>query len=618
MFTSRFLAASLLGATALAAATPATAQRVTRIVAFGDSFADTGNAVSLLLASPLTPPATKAQIQALYPTGRFSGGTNYIDTLSQILGAPSVNFAVGGALTGGTNAFAGLPGLSQEVGIFGSNSTPPGTTFPIANGFRNGDLVAVSISANDSRAYYNANPGATAAQASAAAASSVANATANLNALVAAGAPTISFLAVDSSSAPDLLPNPSGQVLAKAFSTSFNTGIQPVLAGYAANGVTVHYLDDVSVLNKVLANPAAFGITTTYCPGAPAPTCFISSKGYLFYADGIHLTSDGSAILARYVAAQLRAPLTLQASSDVALDTARQFGRTLSTRMDLGSPRDGEQLSGVRLFAVGDSFTRKVGASFTNDQFKVTSVGGTVGLEAGFAGGTAGIAANYSRPRARFGNDAARIQSHSMQIGGFASFGLAGGFAQGYVGYGRDKHRITRTGVIDNLSARPGGNHWLAGAKAGYLMPMGGLRVGPVVGLDYAKAKVNRYMEAGDAALTLNVGSQRFSSLRGDAGLELRGDLGSAGMHFRPFAAIMAEKDFKGDSRTTYYALTAAPTIINHYRFADASKKIYTRASAGLSAGLSTAISIDAGVSGTFGKRQGDETSAQVGLNVGF
>ncbi|MDP9163480.1 MAG: hypothetical protein M3N06_05220, partial [Pseudomonadota bacterium] len=63
MTTRRLLAATLLGATALAAANPASAQRVTRIVAFGDSYADTGNATQLLLSSPFVSPATKAQIQ---------------------------------------------------------------------------------------------------------------------------------------------------------------------------------------------------------------------------------------------------------------------------------------------------------------------------------------------------------------------------------------------------------------------------------------------------------------------------------------------------------------------------------------------------------------------------
>src|SRR5687768_4406 len=96
---TKIMRRALIGASTLAfvtlAATPAAAQRVERIVAMGDSLADTGNALQLLLASPLVPPATKAQLLQLYPSGRFSGGTNYIDSLSLLLNAPVINYAVG-------------------------------------------------------------------------------------------------------------------------------------------------------------------------------------------------------------------------------------------------------------------------------------------------------------------------------------------------------------------------------------------------------------------------------------------------------------------------------------------------------------------------------------------
>ena len=86
-----------------------------------------------------------------------------------------------------------------------------------------------------------------------------------------------------------------------------------------------------------------------------------------------------------------------------------------------------------------------------------------------------------------------------MQLGGYAAMRFGGGFAQGYLGYGKDDHDIRRQGVVDNMSADADGTHWVAGAKAGYLMPFGPVRVGPVVGLDYARAKVDGYSEDGDA-----------------------------------------------------------------------------------------------------------------------
>jgi phospholipase/lecithinase/hemolysin/uncharacterized protein YhjY with autotransporter beta-barrel domain len=616
-----FLRRALIGASTLAltafAASPASAQEVDRIIAFGDSLADTGNALQLLLASPFVPPATKAQLQQLYPSGRFSGGTNYIDTLSEILNAPVLNYAVGGAQTGALNQFTGLPGFTQETGIFLSGTTPPGTIFPPNGGFQDGDLLALSIGVNDGRAFYQTNPGATIAQAQAAALVSVTNATNNLNLLVAAGPPTISYVALNAGLTPDVLGTPSLAALGNAFSTTFNNGFQATLAGYAADGVIVHYLDGATVLANVAANPGAYGITNLYCPPIPSPTCIINSTGYLFYADGIHPTSDGMRIIAHYVATQLQAPLTLQATSDLGLDTARQFGRTLSGRANLAGTGDDEAKPGLQAFIVGDSFSRDVDANHGTDPFDIDTVGVTGGAAFGFTGGVAGVAVNVSRPKAKFidNND---THTKTWQVGAFAGTTIQGVIAQGYVGYGRDDHEIEREGVVDKLEAQADGSHWLAGVKAGYLLPMGGVRVGPVVALDYAKAKVDGYTEEGDAALTLDVDSVSARSLTGNLGLELRGKIDTGGIALRPFAAAGIEKDFIGDGRTVRFAQTSAPVIVNSWELEDRSKKAYGRLSGGAAAAILEGVSLDALVSGTVGRDDGDEVSAHLGLSFGF
>ncbi|MFC7535893.1 autotransporter domain-containing protein [Sphingomonas sp. GCM10030256] len=612
------LTGALLGASAIAftAAAPASAQRVDKIVSFGDSYADTGNAVAL------TPAAIRTQLQTLYPTGRFSGGTNYIDTLSQILNAPIENYAIGGAQTGTGNQNFGLPGFTQETQIFVTGTVPAGTTtFPVSNRvFEPGDLLAVSIGGNDARAYQQLNPTATTATAQAAAQLSVANATANLNALVGAGAPTISFLAGDTGRLPEIATNPAGAAIRSTFSTAFNTGIQGTLAGYAADGVVVHYLDLNAVLDNVIANPTAFGITNGIaCPVAPNPTCISTSgAGYLFYADALHLTSDGFEVVARYVAAQLQAPLTLAAPSDLALDTARQFGRTLTTRVDLGSPRDGEVGQGVRLFVTGDMFSRDNERTASTDPFDIDGVGGTAGLEAGFGNAVVGAAVNYTRARARFGAGIARDRSRTVQVGGFAGYALGPVFAQAHAGYGWDNHKLRRNGVVEGLRADADGNHWTLGGKAGYLMPMGAVRIGPVVALDYARAKVDGYTEEGDAALTLNVGRQRYTALTGNLGLEARSDFAGGGIALRPFVAAMVEKDFKGDGRIATFAQTSAPGIVNRWDLGERSKKAYARLTGGASAAILPGASLDAAASATFGKDEGEDVSAHVGFRLGF
>ena len=589
--------ASLLSLAAVAA--PAGAQQIDRIIVFGDSYADTGNALRLAGIPPLS--------TQIYTTGRFSGGSNYVDTLSDLLQVPQYNFAIGGASTTG-NGTTGLPGFPFEVQEFLAGGGTLG--FPtVDTTLTRSDLVALSIGGNDAR-YYQLGGG-TLAGAPAAAAASVTAFQQNFDLVMQKGSPTISFLAGNTALLPEIANDPSAQAVRAAFSGAYNSGAQQVLAGYAANGAIVHYLDLTTMLGSINANPAAFGIQGLTCPAIPDPTCIANSNApYLFYVDNLHLTSTGFAIVGRYVARQLAAPLTLQAPSDLGFDVARQWGRTLSSRGDLYG-RDAQP--GLRLYVLGDALQHDLGATSQNSAFEVRSVGATIGAEYGVPGGLVGIAGNYSRPKVNFGNDASRIRARSWQVGAYGSLSAGGLFGQAYVGYGRDRNRITRTGVVDDMTASPHGNHTVAGAKGGYLMSWGGLKAGPIVALDYARAKVDGYTEAGDAALTLNVSRQSLKAVTGQAGIEVRGDI--AGLH--PFVALTAERDFTGDDRLIAFSQTSAPVIVNQWAVTRG-KDTYGRLSGGASANLGGKISVDAFVSTTLGRDGGQEVGGNLGVKAKF
>ena len=595
----RALACASLAAIAVGS-TPASAQQIQRIIVFGDSYADIGNALRL---AGIDPASTQ-----IYTTGRFSGGSNYIDTLSNILQVPQFNFAIGGASTTG-NGTPGLPGLPFEVVEFNSGGGTLG--FPVVNTtLTRSDLVAVSIGGNDSR-FFQQNGG-TVAGASAAAQVSATAFQQNFDQVMAHGPATISFLAGDAGQLPEIANNPAGAAVRTAFSTAFNSDVQNTLAGYAQQGSIVHYLDLTTVGNEIKANPTAFGITNgIVCPAFPDPTCVVNSQGYLFYGDLLHLTSTGFAIVGEYVARQLAAPLTLQAPSDLGLDTARQWGRTLSSRGDLYGR--GKVEDGLRFYVLGDAYSRNVERSDQNSAFNIRGVGATLGAEYGIAGGLVGIAGNYTKPRVNFGNESARLRGHSWQIGAYGSIDVGGLFGQAYLGYGKDDPRITRTGVVQDMTASPNAHHVTAGAKAGYLMSFVGVGIGPVVALDYAKANVGSYTENGDPALTLNVGSQSLKAFTGQAGLEVRGDI--AGLH--PFADLTAEHQFSGNGRLISFSQTTSPVIVNHWAVSS-NRDTYGRASVGARADIIGGIGIDVSGSTTIGRNHGQEMGGQIGVNARF
>lgn len=619
MTKTRLLATSLLaGAAMVAMPSTAAAQRVDRIVAFGDSYADDGNLFEIIMVDPISTGA--------YTTGRFSGGSNYIDSLGARLSVPIDNFAIGGAraIGGNTNSgglppsMGGIPGFPTEIGAFLSGG---GGVFPTVSGtFGPNDLAAISIGGNDAR-FYQLNGG-TVAGAAAEAQLSAASAVAGIDALIGAGLQNLSVLYGDSGTLPesDLV---GGTAVRSAFSNAYNDALLNALGDRAANGVMVHALRLDAVANSVLSNLAEFGLVGEACP--TDTTCIISqqtSNQYLFYFDQLHLTSRGFDIVAQYVEKQLEAPLTIAASSELAVDNARAFGRVLSNRADIGAPRDGDMAEGLSIFIGGDAYSRNAPMTMVQDAMEIRSSGISAGLEYGFGNGTIGLVGRYSMPEAGYVGGHAEAEATSLSIGAFGSFAVGPIFAQGYLGLGSDDHEAEREGVemVEALEREADfdGDHFVAGAKLGYLANVGKFRIGPVVALDYASVDVDGYTESGDAALDLIVDDIDYSSLRGSVGVELRGDFAGGGVQVRPYGALTLEKELDGDGRVFNFAQTTSPNIVNSWDIGDADDSIYARLAGGLSAQIATSVRLDLSGTTTFSKDDGNETAANLALKIGF
>ncbi|HYI63547.1 MAG TPA: autotransporter domain-containing protein [Allosphingosinicella sp.] len=610
------LLCAALSVAALAAATPASAQRVTRIVAFGDSYADDGNLFELLgIPRP-----------AVYPNGRFSDGTNFVDTMSLLLGAPVDNFAIGGAFTGTGNINGpGIPGFVTEWQSFLAGGGP--SAFPRVNGtFGPNDLLVISIGGNDARAYERSlglNPSAAQisgliAGAPAQAAVRVTEATAGLNALVAAGARNITFLAGDVGRLPEVAGLPVAAV-GTAYATAFNTGMQAQLATLANRGVIVNYLDLNLIGDRVQANLAAFGLQSA---GACPIACVTTDPGllsrYLFYVDQVHLTSAGFAIVGRYAVRQLEAPLHLQGQAEVGLQTASSFGSTLLGRLDLSAARAGAaSAGGLHFYIAGNTASADRADTMQSLGYEMDTFGATAGAEYDIGGGAIfGAAVNYSRGEADMITGTGRAKARGWQAGIYGGWTGGGAFVEGYAGYGWLDYDIVRTAVIDDIAGETDGTALTAGGQAGYLFGLGGMRLGPVIGLRYARVEMDGFTETGDPVLTLNVQDQKTDSLVGSAGLELRGDLEVGGLAVRPYAQAALEQEFAGDSRTVRYALTAAPTIVNQWVLPDRPDDLYGRVTGGVNFDLTGALSVQVNASTTLSNDLGDDVSGFLALRL--
>ncbi len=612
---------TLLSATAVM---PAAAQTFDKVVAFGDSYADTGNVKALLTNAGLGSFFNSTE----YPTGRFSGGTNFVDTIASAYGVSQDNYAIGGAQAGTGNVAAQglLPGFAQQWTAFtqgGSTYTSVALSEPIyvsgqatvipSGGlqFARDDLAVFSVGGNDARGYRIG--GGTVAGADAAAATTAADATAGLDALVARGIRHMVWTAGDVGQLAEAIGQPSAAA-GTAFSVAYNSRMQAVLAPIARSGVQIAYVDITTIGQTVRADPARFGFidTTHACPQTCIGNPALQSQ-YLFYVDGVHLTSAGFALVGDYAVNQLGAPYGLRAVGDLPLLEARQFGQDMGNRLDLARD-DHSGRDGLSVFGNFDAAHQRRGADATADGYDYNSRGGLGGVEYKAGPTTGGLVFSYARGKIDGAGDD-RIRGRSYQIGGYAVADPGTFFSQGYIGYGWHRLDVRRTGVADPLTADPHATSLSAGGRVGWLPPTRFGRIGPVVGLDYAHARVKGYTEAGDAAATLIVSRQRIDTLVGSAGLEYRPALGA---RLSPWLRATAEKTLNGDGRDLSYAPTVAPTIVNGFAIGRTSERVYGAAAGGITAHLTPRLALDGSVRASIDRPDGHDVAGFAGLKLAF
>jgi len=271
----------------------AQANPITGIVSFGDSLSDVGNDS---IASGGTQPAPTAD----YYQGRFTNGPNWLDYLAHDLGvaapvaslAGGSNYAFGGASTGsGTTTYAPgeqVPNVDSQIAMYLSKNTPNA-----------GQLFTIWAGANNLLIGHQSDPTVPAQD--------IAK---EITTLAAAGAkqfliPNLPLLGE--------IPVSSGLTSAQrqgldAWSIGFNQTLQAEAAALQKSlGVQIHVADVQGLFQKVLANPAGYGLTNV---SGSAINPSLSGNGYLFW-DGEHPTTAADALLGELGAQSVPEPSTL-------------------------------------------------------------------------------------------------------------------------------------------------------------------------------------------------------------------------------------------------------------------------------------------------------------------
>ena len=301
----------LAGALVLAAAAPAAAgSAYTGIYSFGDSLSDAGNvfiATGGLVSAPGYQPAPP------YSLGRFSNGPVWTQILSAGLGlgaltptlAGGTDFAWGGATTGyglTLDPGAPVPTLLQQVQQF--SLSVGGKASPNA-------LYTFSIGANDLFSILESpldlgTPAGLAQALTLAAGAAQAEADAALTLRAEGARRLVVFDAPDLGKTPGVL-LAGGSAAATALSAYYNQQLFLDLLPVEAAGLTVIDLNTFKLIDKAVADPAAYGFTdvTDACYGGPytgGGSACVNPDKYLFW-DQLHPTFAAQLIIGQEAAA---------------------------------------------------------------------------------------------------------------------------------------------------------------------------------------------------------------------------------------------------------------------------------------------------------------------------
>jgi phospholipase/lecithinase/hemolysin len=270
----------------------ARAGSISAIYSFGDSLSDAGNAyIATGGAEPGAP----------YKNGEFSNGPVWVQDLAKSLGLPPVTASLAGGPTGTDYAVGGaisgnLPFLSAGAGDLPSQLAAFHATNPVAN--PNG-LYTLWIGSNDLADILATAP--STAQAALDVKAVITNIDTAIATLAGEGAKDFLVLTVpDLGKTPGAIATgPLGVAAASALSAEFDLGLESSLTGVP--GVKV--LDTYSLIDTIVADPAAFGFTDVtdpcltgevkYAGGTPCS----NPNQYLFW-DELHPTAAGHTIVA--------------------------------------------------------------------------------------------------------------------------------------------------------------------------------------------------------------------------------------------------------------------------------------------------------------------------------
>ncbi|AIY42197.1 Phospholipase/lecithinase/hemolysin [Collimonas arenae] len=339
-------------------------------------------------------------------------------------------------------------------------------------------------------------------------------------------------------------------------SNSFNAALNSGLSGLGGNIVAINAY---GLLHEVIANPGVYGftnITTPACTTSSSSTCTTSTlvapgadRTYLF-ADGVHPTGAGHAILAQYIESVLQAPGQIGMLAEAPLASAQTFTRAIDDRLRL-TPRAGQ----VEAYAAYDNTHQSLDHNGNNPGLDGSANSLTVGVDyAVNQNVTVGGAFGFAHNRANFGNDTGGFKLDQAMLSAYTQY-REGAWALNAIGmvgtlqYNDITRNIALGSAIRSETGDANGHQFLFRIGGQYDFALGAATLSPVANLTWQQVNVGGYAENGNDSTAMNFNSQTRNSLVSSLGAQITSKLTLGSYAVQPFAKLAWEKEFENSER---------------------------------------------------------------------
>ena len=331
------------------------------------------------------------------------------------------------------------------------------------------------------------------------------------------------------------------------------------------------------LVNEVLASPSAYGFSNTTgmaCSTGPGvggnPSSVAcgpaSAAGQLpytyapgtnlsyFFADGVHPTGAGHALLAEYVLAEIAAPAYASMLPEAPLQTFETQNRTTHDQMQADLARSRPEGT-LRSFAAFDYSRDRFDQTATSPQTSVrneTLVFGSDYYVSNYI--SFGLTTTLSHQDASFAGGGG-FQNNEPMIAAwglwhtqdywFSALGSVGQLNFNGI------NRVIQLGAQTRTeTASTGGSHVGFELGGGYLFHWADINSGPFATFSHQRVRVSSYNENGSDSTTMFFGRQNRDSTIWRVGWELTGDSKMMGGDWHPYARVAYDHETDDKARS--------------------------------------------------------------------